>query len=293
MHYSCAIAPRRRQSPTMDPLPPPDLPVATDVVDHITRGLAEIDQICRRDPRRARMAASFAAVDALATRSLTALDPSAPDPHAARHAHSAIARAAQSDRLTAGCIIDLHDTTASRDGAPSGARTEPGYLRWVRPDGTSSIVFEGAPHDQLHDHLAALTAWASDPRGLPVVQALGSFLRLVELHPFLDGNGRTGRLLVHVVLRRRLGLAHTAAPLAPVMAADQEALAEATAAWRDGDATRALTAVTTMLDTSVRRAAHLLGEPRSLVRPDGASRRAGIDTRASGRLGGDLISRRG
>src|SRR5262245_63467583 len=40
----------------------------------------------------------------------------------------------------------------------------------------------------------------------PVVQAALAHAQFETIHPFVDGNGRTGRALIHVVLRRR-GLA--------------------------------------------------------------------------------------
>jgi Fic family protein len=54
----------------------------------------------------------------------------------------------------------------------------------------------------LHD----LTDAVNDDRLSPIVQAALVHAQFETIHPFDDGNGRTGRALVHVVLRRR-GLA--------------------------------------------------------------------------------------
>jgi Fic family protein len=45
----------------------------------------------------------------------------------------------------------------------------------------------------------------------PIVQAALVHAQFETIHPFADGNGRTGRALIHVILRRR-GVAHTFVP---------------------------------------------------------------------------------
>lgn len=55
------------------------------------------------------------------------------------------------------------------------------------------------------------------------------------IHPFMDGNGRTGRALVHVVLRRR-GLAPSyVPPVSVILAADRSGYSRGLTAFRQGD----------------------------------------------------------
>jgi len=70
----------------------------------------------------------------------------------------------------------------------------------------------------------------------PVVQAAAAHAQFESIHPFADGNGRVGRALIHVVLRRR-GLApRYVPPVSLVLAADAPAYVAGLTAFREGDA---------------------------------------------------------
>jgi Fic family protein len=68
----------------------------------------------------------------------------------------------------------------------------------------------------------------------PVTQAAIAHAQFETIHPFADGNGRTGRALVHVVLRRR-GLARrTVVPVSTVLLADVTGYFSGLDDYRDG-----------------------------------------------------------
>jgi Fic family protein len=67
----------------------------------------------------------------------------------------------------------------------------------------------------------------------PVVQAAVAHAQFETIHPFADGNGRVGRALIHVVLRRR-GLApRYVPPVSLVLAADAKAYVAGLTAFRE------------------------------------------------------------
>ena len=67
----------------------------------------------------------------------------------------------------------------------------------------------------------------------PVVQAAVAHAQFETIHPFADGNGRVGRALIHVVLRRR-GLApRYVPPVSLVLAADAKAYVTGLTAFRE------------------------------------------------------------
>jgi Fic family protein len=63
--------------------------------------------------------------------------------------------------------------------------------------------FVPPPPEHLEPLLADLCAAITDDTLPPLVQAALVHAQFETIHPFDDGNGRTGRALVHVILRRR------------------------------------------------------------------------------------------
>lgn len=74
-----------------------------------------------------------------------------------------------------------------------------------------SAAFVPPPPEQVGELLADLCAFANDDSLPAVAQAAIAHAQFETIHPFVDGNGRTGRALIHVILRRR-GLAPTLLP---------------------------------------------------------------------------------
>lgn len=74
-----------------------------------------------------------------------------------------------------------------------------------------SAAYVPPPPEEVPRLLADLAAFCNDD-GLPaVVQAAIAHAQFETIHPFVDGNGRTGRALIHLILRRR-GLAPKVVP---------------------------------------------------------------------------------
>lgn len=63
--------------------------------------------------------------------------------------------------------------------------------------------FVPPPPERVDAFLSDLCAAVNDDRLPPIVQAALVHAQFETIHPFEDGNGRTGRALIHVVLRRR------------------------------------------------------------------------------------------
>ena len=74
-----------------------------------------------------------------------------------------------------------------------------------------SASFVPPPEDEVADFLADLCAFCNSDDLPAIVQAALAHAQFETIHPFVDGNGRIGRALIHLVLRRR-GLATRVLP---------------------------------------------------------------------------------
>jgi len=88
-----------------------------------------------------------------------------------------------------------------------GAHLTPGELRrsqnWIGPGGCTldEASFVPPPHSEVAEHLSALEQYLHGDAHLPLLVKIGLAHVLFEtIHPFLDGNGRVGRLLITFLL---------------------------------------------------------------------------------------------
>jgi Fic family protein len=87
-----------------------------------------------------------------------------------------------------------------------GDRATPGEFRrsqnWIGPAGCTlaNATFVPPPPDRLMDCLGAWETFLHDDTLPPLVQAALAHSQFEAIHPFLDGNGRVGRLLITLLL---------------------------------------------------------------------------------------------
>ena len=93
--------------------------------------------------------------------------------------------------------------------------------------------FVPPPEGELGDLLADLCTFCQDDTLPPIVHAAIAHAQFETIHPFADGNGRTGRALIHVLLRRR-GLAPAyVPPISVVLARDKDRYIRGLTDFRD------------------------------------------------------------
>ena len=132
-------------------------------------------------------------------------------------------------------IEAIHGTLMSGD-----ARSDPGRLRtrqnWIggRLDNPSDARFVPPPEGELARLMEDLVAFISRGDLPAVAQAAIAHAQFGMIHPFLDGNGRVGRCLVHAILRRRGVAAHFVPPVSIVLAARPDSYVAGLEAFRDG-----------------------------------------------------------
>jgi Fic family protein len=149
----------------------------------------------------------------------------------------AIALATEPRPLTRDDIVAIHRTLFE------GTVDEPlaGVVRreqsWI---GRSSFSPAGAdfippPHEHVDELLDDLAAFLNLD-DLPVtLQAAVAHAQFETIHPFLDGNGRVGRCLIHVVYRRRGVATSVVPPISLVLATHNRLYVGGLEAYRFGD----------------------------------------------------------
>ena len=143
------------------------------------------------------------------------------------------------DSLDQQAVLTMHDVLLSgQRGAEQHAGQYRSTLVWV---GKSDISPLGAEHvapqpELVEPAMADLMAFV-DRDDLPaLVQTAVAHAQLETIHPFADGNGRTGRALVHAMLRAKGVTQTVTAPVSAGLLRDTASYFEALTAFRRGDA---------------------------------------------------------
>ena len=100
-------------------------------------------------------------------------------------------------------LREIHGVLLARG---RGSDKDPGHFRrtqnWIGGARPGTALFVPPPHDEVEDCMAALERFVHDDKpGLPVLVKAGmAHVQFESVHPFLDGNGRVGRLLITFIL---------------------------------------------------------------------------------------------
>ncbi|MCL2666327.1 MAG: Fic family protein [Micrococcales bacterium] len=143
------------------------------------------------------------------------------------------------DRLDEDAVLAMHACLlAGQRGWERFAGTYRDSLVWI---GTSRVSPRGASHvapqpGLVRPAMADLVAFVSRD-DLPVlVQAAVAHAQFETIHPFVDGNGRTGRALVHALLHNKGLVTSTTAPVSAGLLRHSERYFDALGTYRAGDA---------------------------------------------------------
>lgn len=139
--------------------------------------------------------------------------------------------------ITVDGLVDIHEELMRRAPNASIAGRVRDVQNWIggndyNPCGAD---FVPPPPDHVARLLADLCEFCNSDHLPPLIQAAVAHAQFETIHPFEDGNGRTGRALIHVLLRRR-GLAPSyVPPISVVLAANKGRYIDGLTQYRDGD----------------------------------------------------------
>ena len=148
----------------------------------------------------------------------------------------AIAIGDEGRKLAVADILAVHRTLMANEPA----RVLPGAFRgeqnWIggRLQNPSDARYVPPPEDRVEPLMADLVEFLNRDDLPAVAQAAIAHAQFETIHPFIDGNGRVGRCLIHVVLRRRDIAPVFVPPISIVLAARANLYVDGLVGFREG-----------------------------------------------------------
>ncbi len=148
----------------------------------------------------------------------------------------AVALGAEAKPLRLEDVLEIHRALMLATTTPQIAGQLRDRQNWIGGNAYNPGRADFVPPspERVKGLLEDLVAFMNRTDLAPLVQAAIAHAQFETIHPFADGNGRVGRALIHVVLRRR-GLApRYVPPVSLVLAADARAYVAGLTAFREG-----------------------------------------------------------
>jgi Fic family protein len=127
--------------------------------------------------------------------------------------NSALQVVSPGDEITLDMLLAFHGRLMAAAPGETGAGTMRSKQNWIGGSDYNpcTAAFVPPPHDLVPELMADLCRFCNEDNLPAVAQAALAHAQFETIHPFADGNGRTGRGLIQLVLRRR-GLATRIVP---------------------------------------------------------------------------------
>jgi Fic family protein len=135
-----------------------------------------------------------------------------------------IERAADLEGMRPADLLDIHRVLLERTPNLQIAGRLRTTQNWIGGNDYNpcGAAFVPPPPEEVDRLIDDLCAFVNDVALPPLVQAAIAHAQFETIHPFEDGNGRTGRALVQVVLRRRGLTPAFVPPISVVLARDKD-----------------------------------------------------------------------
>ncbi len=183
-----------------------------------------------------------------------------------RAMEDALTLGAKAEPITVSALLQLHQRLLAggpHDHFAGKVREE---QNWI--GGTSSsprgAEFIPPPHPHVRSLLEDLCVFLAREDLPATFQAAVVHAQFETIHPFVDGNGRVGRALIHVVLRRRGLTPRFVPPVSLVLAGNSKAYVRGLTSFREGDVAGWVALFSSALRTAARRAEQLAEEIHKL-----------------------------
>lgn len=143
---------------------------------------------------------------------------------------------ALADRLGAQAVLDMHSALLG-ESRPEWVGHWRDQAVWIGGSdyGPHGAVFVPPHHDRLVGLMDDLVAFMSRDDLSVFAQAAIAHAQFETIHPFPDGNGRTGRALIHSLLRAKGLTRNVTVPVSAGLLVDTNSYFDALTDYRDGN----------------------------------------------------------
>ena len=145
---------------------------------------------------------------------------------------------ALADDLDEDAILDMHETLLG-PSHPDWVGHWRDEQVWIGGSnyGPHGALFTPPRHERVAGAMADLVAFVRRDDVPALVQATIAHAQFETIHPFPDGNGRTGRALIHSLLRAKRLTRTVTVPVSAGLLTDTDAYFASLTAYRDGNPT--------------------------------------------------------
>ena len=143
---------------------------------------------------------------------------------------------ASQDEITVDSIRDIHRILINWSGESFGGELRREQV-WVggTPYSPHGAHYVPPTWQRVPEYLDDIVAFISRDDVDPIVQAAVAHAQFETVHPFIDGNGRTGRVLLHKILRRSGVLLHVTLPLSAGLLHNVDAYMKSLETYQEGN----------------------------------------------------------
>jgi Fic family protein len=148
----------------------------------------------------------------------------------------AVRIASEARVLTLDDVLSIHDRlmVLPRERRFAGRLRD--VQNWIgQEDSPRNAEFIPPPEGRVPELMADLVGYLNRDGLSPIAQAAIAHAQFETIHPFVDGNGRTGRALIHIALRRGRVANRIVPPVSVVLATNRRRYVEGLTAYREGD----------------------------------------------------------
>lgn len=149
----------------------------------------------------------------------------------------AIELGARAATFTVADVLDIHHMLLRFTEDKDIAGVVRAKQNWIGGNDYNPVgaTYVPPPPENVPELLEDLTRFVERKDLAPIAQAAIAHAQFENIHPFADGNGRTGRALIYAVLRRRGEIRNYIPPISLVLGSEPKSYIAGMGAYSDGD----------------------------------------------------------